>query len=164
MLRLLPALALLACVLLPPPVRAAGIAVMGLHPGMTVAEVLAALRPQTQTVARRLGACPGRGAGRCLRALSALVPDGRILVSFAGSPARAWRIRLLTDTTADPRRLRAAALASFGPPAQPGGLLWCARSAGRGCGPKAPRLRLRSAPGGGSILSLSDPSLRQPGS
>lgn len=163
MRRLLPAFALLACVLLPPPGRAAGIAVMGLHPGMTAVEVLAALRPQTQTVARRLGACPGRGAGRCLRSLSALVPDGRILVSFAGSPARAWRIRLLTDNSADPRRLRAAALASFGRPAQPGSLLWCARRSGRGCGPKGPRLRLRSAPGGGSILSLSDPSLRRPG-
>ena len=165
--RLLSALALLACVSLPPLARAGGIAVMGLHPGMTPAEVLAALRPQAPTVARRLGACPkghaGQPTGNCLRALSARVPDGRILISFAGRPARAWRIRLLTDDTADPRRLRAAALANFGPPAYPGALLWCATRAGGGCGPAGPRLRLRSGPGGVSILSLSDPSLRRPG-
>jgi hypothetical protein len=162
MLRLLSALAVLACVVLPPPARAGGIAVMGLSPGMTAAQVLAVLRPQAPTVARRLGACPGRAGGRCLRAVSARVPDGRILVSFAGRPARAWRIRLLADDSADRDHLRAAAVASFGPPAHPGALVWCAQRPGGGCGPSGPRLRLRTAPGGGSILSLSDPSLRRP--
>ena len=165
--RIVCALALLACLILPVRARAGGIAVMGLRPGMTVAQVLVALRSQTQSVARQLGTCP-RGRGRrCLRTLSARVPDGRIRVSFAGRPARAWRIRLLTDDTADPDQLRAAALASFGPPARPGALVWCAprgNGGGRGgCRAAGPRLRLRSAPGGGSILSLSDPSLRRPG-
>lgn len=155
----------------PNPARAAQagapVAVMGLRLGMTPADALAALRPQARRIDRTTGRC---GAARCVAALRARVPDGWLEIRFApagtSSPTAreaAWRIRLTIRGAgaADPRQVRAATEAQFGPPAQPSGLLWCPGAApGSRCPPQGPRLRLTRGTHGARILSLSDPALR----
>ena len=151
---------------------AAPIALMGLRLGMTPADVLAVLAPQAARVVRRTRPCGGR-TGRCLATLRARTPDGWVEVGFAPTdsssgnahrPAAretAWRIRLMIGGagSADPRQVRAATVAHFGPPSGPSRMVWC--PGGAPCPPHGPRLRLTQGAHGTSILSLSDPALRE---
>jgi len=171
-------LAILApCLAAAPDARAGGaaapIALMGLRLGMTPADVLAVLAPQAARVVRRTRPCGGR-TGRCLATLRARTPDGWVEVGFAPTDASAgnarrpaaremaWRIRLMIGGagSADPRQVRAATVAHFGPPSGPSRMVWC--PGGAPCPPRGPRLRLIRSAHGTSILSLSDPALRDP--
>ena len=147
---------------------AAPIALMGLRLGMTPADALAVLAPQATRIVRRTRTC-GTAAAGCLATMRARTPDGWVEVGFSprdprrpGAREAVWRIRLTIAGAGatDPRRVRAAAVAHFGPPSEPSPLLWC--PGGTPCPPRGPRLRLIRGAHGASILSLSDPALRDP--
>ena len=156
-----------------PPRDSAPIAVMGLSLAMTPTQVLAVLRPQARGLRVATHACPGTPAARCIGRIRTRTPDGWLSVRFADPAAgdsgagRAWRIRLVIAGAgagagaADPRVMRAAAAAHYGPPTEPDRSLWCpGRPAGSVCPPDRPRLHLVRRADGSSVLSLSDPGLR----
>lgn len=151
-------------------IEGAPIAVMGLSLSMTARQVIAALRPQALELRARSHACPTAPAVRCTDFVRARMPDGWLTIRFADSPpgaaagrSLAWRIRLtiIGAGNMDPRQVRAAAAAHYGPPTQPDRQLWCPGvTPGSACPPNQPRLRLIRRPNGASVLSLSDPGLR----
>ena len=134
----------------------APVAIMGLSLAMTAPQVMNVLRPQVLRLSRHTHPCPAAPAARCTDLILAHTPDGALMIRFADTqpgdpsgPALAWRIRLT---------IRGAGLTA---PARPARQLWCLGVApGAPCPPGRPRLRLIRRPDGTSILSLSDPGLR----
>ncbi|MDE2007056.1 MAG: hypothetical protein KGI51_10850 [Rhodospirillales bacterium] len=127
----------------PPPARAAEppVALMGLRLGMTQAAALAALRRESHRIVPRTIPC---GARRCLATLRARIRGGWLEAAFAPAGIgktrdRIWRIRLIL-ARGSPRHDRSKSC----PPA-----------------PRAaPCFDLVHLPGGGRMLSLSDPRRR----
>jgi len=164
----LPALLLLlSCVTAAAALDPRGVDILGLRLGMTMQDLMDHLAVQGAKggrVQEESGPCATDPAASCVRALTATVPDGKLLIRFvvhAGPGSETvWSIAytLAGRGAGEPDMIRAAVLDHFGPPTSSNPVVWCERGGASGCNPPdQPQLLYSEGPGTSSTLTLSDP-------
>lgn len=158
-------LLLLSCVTAVAALDPRGIDILGLRLGMTRQDLMDHLAAQGgRGVHEESAPCATDPAATCVQALTASVPDGKLLIRFvvrAGPGSETvWSIAytLAGRGAGEPDMIRAAVLDHFGPPTSSNPTVWCRSGGTSGCNPPdQPQLAYSEGPGTSSTLTLSDP-------